>query len=699
MTLNCMGFNNVVVPLDKVGTTIVKGRNLNATLSGRANGAGKTLLVSPISHFKYNTKQKSLFTSGSSIKLDVDVGGVPYSFVKSMPKNTVKYDIFKKGVNVEARTSSIAESLIHDILPQTEEEFYTFTYLDSRRPNDLQFGTPTTRLNFFSNIFRLEEFDVVRTKISERIKALSHKSAERQVLMSMLSEIQLLDDIDNARRKLKAAKKTIKKYQEWQLEKTRQQFYADTISKYKHLERFNNKEDESIQLLADATNIRVYNDRAKQHNDKVKRQSKAYKVWAKAEKKLQKIFESKLKGNKLLVYCAETQVKAQDAYNTYVSNKAKRDRLLQDKQKAKSIKTSKCKDLNVIDSQLEQYQQQIEDLHLNKGKARCSYCGSKINKKHYTQHVKDLTKKIKDLESERKASLTNAKLKAEKDRLWNSTKQETLDNIKIKKVSKPKVVDLQYEVVSKPDKLMKLKTPIDITKHEDVKTWVSVKQSYLKARQSLKDVGAKPNVKKATKILDKYSKTISDYDNALKRKTSLETKISELDKELEDLPLYEALLVAYSNKGIKLSVMKQLATHIERNMNEYAHLLFPEKFKFSLNVDLNKFDILATRSKRTSDIRFLSGAESRSFSLLFMIACLPLIPKARRSNIIVLDEFEAGLDKPTRDLLVNKFLPALNKIVPHIIFITPNDIPPDSAVNRTTLTVVKSKDTTYIEEL
>ena len=106
---------------------------------------------------------------------------------------------------------------------------------------------------------------------------------------------------------------------------------------------------------------------------------------------------------------------------------------------------------------------------------------------------------------------------------------------------------------------------------------------------------------------------------------------------------------------------------------------------------------MATRSKRTSDIRFLSGAESRSFSLLFMIACLPLIPRNRRSNLIVLDEFEAGLDKPTRELLVDKFLPALNKIVPHIIFITPNDICADKSVNRTTLTVVKSKDTTYIE--
>ena len=701
MTLDCMGYHNVVVPLDKVGTTIVKGRNLNASLSGRANGAGKTLLVSPIQHFKYNTKQKSLFSTGSSIRLDVEVDGHEYSFIKSMPKSSVKYDIIKDGTNVEARTSSIAENLIHDILPQTEEEFYAFTYLDSRRPNDLQFGTPTARLNFFSNIFRLEDFDIVRTKISERIKELSHKTSERSVYASQLSEIQLADiDIDDIKSKIFAAKKTIKKYEKWQLEKTRQSFYKNTVSKYKHLEHYNGAEDTHVQILADAFNVKRHNDRAKQHNANVKKNAVRYEQWQAHEKKLQSVFDTKLKGKALQKHCAEVQRKAEQAYDTYLDSVDQRDALLKDKKRADKIVIKKDIDFNVVTAQLEEAVSKLDDLKLNKGKSVCSYCGSKIDTKHFKKHVSELEQQIKALQKSRDVARETARLKREKENLWNEHKAKSLKSLKkIKKVSKPSKIDIyKYDVIDKPEKLMKLKPEIDTSKSEDIKTWISVKADYLKAKDSIKDIGAKPKVKSAKKVVEKYGKQVNDYEHNVARTKDLEQKISALDKELEDLPLYEALLVAYSNKGIKLSVMKQLAARIEANMNEYAHLLFPEKFKFSLDVDLNKFDIMATRSKRTSDIRFLSGAESRSFSLLFMIACLPLIPRNRRSNLIVLDEFEAGLDKPTRELLVDKFLPALNKIVPHIIFITPNDIGADKSVNRTTLTVVKSKDTTYIEE-
>ena len=99
-----------------------------------------------------------------------------------------------------------------------------------------------------------------------------------------------------------------------------------------------------------------------------------------------------------------------------------------------------------------------------------------------------------------------------------------------------------------------------------------------------------------------------------------------------------------------------------------------------------------------SDVRHLSGAESRAFSLLFMLSVLPLIPSNRRTNLCILDEFEAGLDEPTRNLLVSQYLPTLNQIVEHIIFITPNNIPEDKSVNRRTITVVKQGSKSYIEE-
>ena len=158
----------------------------------------------------------------------------------------------------------------------------------------------------------------------------------------------------------------------------------------------------------------------------------------------------------------------------------------------------------------------------------------------------------------------------------------------------------------------------------------------------------------------------------------------------------EALVDAYGQKGLKLLVMQNISKKIEQNLNKYAHLLFPEAFTFNIVVDSNVFDIFATRSdKRVSDIRFLSGAESRAFSLLWAISILPLIPASRRSNMIILDEFEAGLDEVTRNLLINDFLPALNEIVPHIVFITPYYYEPTQ--DRRVVTVVKQGQISKLE--
>ena len=144
---------------------------------------------------------------------------------------------------------------------------------------------------------------------------------------------------------------------------------------------------------------------------------------------------------------------------------------------------------------------------------------------------------------------------------------------------------------------------------------------------------------------------IKRYKQDFETLSDLEVKVRRVTRKLKDVDLLEALVDAYGQKGLKLLVMQNISKKIEQNLNKYAHLLFPEAFTFNIVVDSNVFDIFATRSdKRVSDIRFLSGAESRAFSLLWAISILPLIPASRRSNMIILDEFEAGLDEVTQSV-------------------------------------------------
>ena len=46
-------YEEATLDLDRRGITVIMGQNLNANVKDRANGAGKTLLVSPIAHLKF----------------------------------------------------------------------------------------------------------------------------------------------------------------------------------------------------------------------------------------------------------------------------------------------------------------------------------------------------------------------------------------------------------------------------------------------------------------------------------------------------------------------------------------------------------------------------------------------------------------------------------------------------------------------
>lgn len=168
--------------------------------------------------------------------------------------------------------------------------------------------------------------------------------------------------------------------------------------------------------------------------------------------------------------------------------------------------------------------------------------------------------------------------------------------------------------------------------------------------------------------------------NLLRRKTELkdvEEKISKKELKLRDLPILAMLSDLYSSKGLKISRLQERADMMAQTMNQNAGLLYHEEMRFNFDITPGKFDIVATRGRgktsKSSDIRFLSGSESSAFSLLRLWGSLLVSPSRMRSNLLVLDEMDSGLDNEGRQLFIQEFLPALNTIVPHIIVVTPLD--------------------------
>jgi len=80
---------------------------------------------------------------------------------------------------------------------------------------------------------------------------------------------------------------------------------------------------------------------------------------------------------------------------------------------------------------------------------------------------------------------------------------------------------------------------------------------------------------------------------------------------------------------------------------------------------------------------------------LLWLSLLSLVPAQNRSNILILDEPDVNMGDEMRENFI-KFLPMLNKIVPHIIVITPKSerIYP----NATYYTVIKEKGWSRIEQ-
>jgi DNA repair exonuclease SbcCD ATPase subunit len=149
-------------------------------------------------------------------------------------------------------------------------------------------------------------------------------------------------------------------------------------------------------------------------------------------------------------------------------------------------------------------------------------------------------------------------------------------------------------------------------------------------------------------------------------------KIEKLNSVLADKEILETLVKVYSSKGIKIQKINSICRLIEKNLNHFKSLLYGENFKFKIKITEKSFDVIVDRGDGVlSDVRLLSGSESRRFNLLLLISLLPLTPKSRRCNLVVLDEMESNGDPVTMKLFCERFIPELHKFIPNVIVVSP----------------------------
>lgn len=329
----------------------------------------------------------------------------------------------------------------------------------------------------------------------------------------------------------------------------------------------------------------------------------------------------------------------------------------------------------------------------------------KLEKKKEAQELyrqlKDLRAKVKEItfDPEELAGLTKEqeqlieKLEVAQTQLkvW---KRHAELNTTLADVEKPKApkakpeTDLTYEQLDEEidlctdilkhvqSKNKLLENNPDVAEFKSVKT---VKERIAEVKAGIEKINgvlgvARKRMAEISTVIEKQASFKSEFDLYSSELADVRAEIAKLKPSLDDKKVLEVLVKAYSSKGLKTIVANQICGLLETNLNYYRNLIYAEPFSFTVKASETGLAIRVDRGNNVvSDVRNLSGAESDCFRLLFLIALLPLIPDERRINMVLLDEPTAHMDGVSRQIFVERYLPALMEVVPHIYVITPHD--------------------------
>jgi DNA repair exonuclease SbcCD ATPase subunit len=159
------------------------------------------------------------------------------------------------------------------------------------------------------------------------------------------------------------------------------------------------------------------------------------------------------------------------------------------------------------------------------------------------------------------------------------------------------------------------------------------------------------------------------HKSVANRAKGLRSRLKELKAELENEEALKLLLDGYSDKAVKSMIIEAISSHLMNTVNQFSSLVFSGyKFEFVWG---SQVQLLVHRPKLgTTDVRKLSGAESKLFTLILVLALMRFVPKRKRLNMLILDEPSASFSTETTALF-HKLLPQINQLIPSILVVTP----------------------------
>lgn len=720
--------------LDNEGFATICGRNLDSpNVANNTNGVGKSLLFGAIPTLLYEAdplalKKKdkgNMLGKDSSIDLSWQS---PLGGVVRILQTKSKYKVFYNGEDQKVDRQDVARQWITKHWPLSRDEFYSYAYIQSQIQHPFQRATPADRLSYLTSLFNLDIFDNIRVALKKKLDLAKDAETESKGLADMLDVTQrkqnalnihvqernTLQRIVEHSDKMKARRnKLSEQLIELGTERT-------TARKYEKLQReLDVLGIETDDLKGELNNLRgelIEHDRYEEFIEAleeyeqeladVKKKIKALgDVGDLDNKKLRKKHSALVKEEETLQELLETVDGQQEEYDDW---RESCDKFAKKLSKLKSPKRTEeeAQDARAEAKAIVQAYRAFEE-HDHDGSS-CPTCGQDVDLKAMARAAN----KAQSIIDECIEALDYYKLESSlKDLKKQKVKKPEHDRKALEKqlkaVSKKlDKIEEQFEAAKKYEKLIArkkaLKKPKEVKQPKKARKTI---KNRIKDLEILKDIRAamkaigKPerdyftinveyqtvektvnelitDIEKKERKAQGIQMRIQEHDHYEETLRELRSKLANLQPLIDKRKVFEVLYKAYSNNALKLKAVEGRLKQIERKLNEYSGLVFPEPMHFELFTTKQGVGATVTRvtSKKTTDIAIMSGAETNCFRLLFAVAIMPFIPANRRTNFIILDEPDNSCSPAVSEHIINNFLPILKQIIPNVYWITPENV-------------------------
>lgn len=717
------------------GLSVIYGLNrAGGPQSKNSNGVGKSFLFSSLAEMIYEDpivgeKQDRVKEGTRAFSFTSAVTKKKVTPVRFMKGRSEKIAIKVDGVDKEFRTPTIARNYLKKAWPITQDEYNTYVHLDSRIPHPLVMGTTTQRKNFFTSFFRLDKLDAERRLFVAELSKLGKTKVAFQELRSQYNKSK--EDLLSP--ELLEVYKTKARSYKKKLEVLQEEF--KNIQEVLRLVQFAQSAKEQIKIL----NVACGHNISVEEFEKAVEDNKWELKKARTDLEEAEAWEQYQRDNKHYIEAYDgLSTTTKKALKTY--GKGARKRAVASSRELRELQS----DLSEIEATLEDWKSQVvEVVNVEKpegneedaatslraykhqlehaeqfSEGKCETCGQVVKIKDpavLRKRVRALTLQLQQFQEYReyvKVRKFQKELQIKIDEASTNYDARSADLIKLEpwKIINEELQNLPNKPIPFEGKKLQsvvLKRMLEEIQErrqllefckphlDSIIAFTELKAEDIEATKSSDDLHDRMN--KLQELLSKTTAKLEVHKTIAARQAETRERLIELKTQLKDEEPLRLLVQGYQDKNLKKLAVESISGRLMQLINKYSKVVFPENFSFSFEWG-TQISLLVHRrygkKVMTSDVRKLSGAESKLFTIILVLALLAFVPAHKRCSLLILDEPSANLSREMTENL-QSLIPVLLTLIPSVVVITPKD---EVWENAKCFTVLKDKGVSVVRE-